>query len=131
MEKKKVDKKFLIIASICVLLVGAISFGITYYIRNKQMDDEFRRAFEGYDMERKEMEATTIFSYIIKLDGKEYSNVQDLVGVVTEPKTFEIHIIYTNELEADKSGYITFDNIVNPEIKDGDNVHIVLPQEDK
>ena len=121
------DKKFLIKASIAIILVGLISFGITYYVRSQQMEKEFQEASKWADMEREKDEAETITSYKIKYKDEEYTNLTQLVGVVTEPDDCKVVVRYGDNTETEKLGYFTFDEITMPEIKDGDTFHIVLP----
>ena len=108
------DKKFLIKASIAVILVGLISFGITYYVRSQQMEKEFQEASKWADMEREKDEAETITSYKIKYKDEEYTNLTQLVGVVTEPDDCKVVVRYGDNTETEKLGYFTFDEITMP-----------------
>lgn len=125
-NNKSNNKSFWIVTITALVLVGVMTFGIAYAIRSKQIDAEFDKAFQK---QQESADDPAIQGYTLTYDNKTYSNVAELIGVVKEPITVDIHVVYP-DTEADKQAYITFNNdktITYPLIVDGNPVHIVLP----
>lgn len=121
------NKKEKIIIAIVFVLVGVISFGVTYIIRSKQIDEEFANAFQSNE------NLPEITSYTIYLDDNEYYNIAQLIGVVEEPVTLDMKVTYSDGTTIDRQGYVSFntDNTVyEAYMKDGDYIQIVLPDKD-
>ena len=124
----KQNNKFWLVCIGVVVLVGLITFGITYAIRSKQIDEEFRQAFDGSIVE--EVDNHQIVGYTITYNDKEYKDAVLLIGEIKEPVTLKIRIQYQNGDIVDKEAYVSFNpdkSITTPDLKDGDYVQIILP----
>ena len=122
------DKTFFIAVALFILCVGAVTFIVTFILRNNQMDKEISQAFSHTELD--EFDEHQIVNYIIYYEDKEYHNTTELIGVITEPVTLKIRLYYANEDIVDKEAYVTFNpdkEDTVPKIKDGDYVQIILP----
>ena len=76
-----------------------------------------------------ELDTNMVDTLIPIVDGKEYSNIQELVGVVTEPCTCVVKVTYKNsDVETEANAYISFTTEgTEATFTSGDYFHIILP----
>ena len=121
----------IIISGALALIIGL--WLIVYNLRSSQIDTEVSNmGVSQEDVDK--LDEVTVKGITVKIDDKEYKDIQEFIGVITKPETGDCTVTYFDDKEEEKKCYVVFNT--DTEVKEAtyennDVVKIILPAVNK